>query len=55
MRGEVEVLSPKALCEMEFDCLLVAVGKRGVRPEIRSEIRALRPDLQEGSGWLFVA
>ena len=44
----------KALADTALDLLLVAVGARGARDEIRARLGALRPDLIEGVGWFAV-
>ena len=49
------VLGAQALCQLPVDLLLVAVAARGAREEIRADIQRLRPDLVEGTDWLFVA
>lgn len=54
-RQGVPVLDPAALAELRFDLLLVAVGARGARDEIRGRIRELRPELVEGRDWWAVA
>lgn len=53
-RHGVPVLPPERLPELRFDLLLVAVGSRGAREEIRARIAVLRPDLEEGRDWLAV-
>lgn len=45
------VRKPEALVGAELDVLLVAVGARGAREEIRGRIATLRPDLVEGRDW----
>jgi len=45
------VRRPEALVGAELDVLLVAVGSRGAREEIRARIAAMRPDLEEGRDW----
>jgi hypothetical protein len=54
-RHGVPILRPEALAELTFDLLLVAVGSRGARAEIRARIAALRPELVEGRDWWAVA
>lgn len=54
-RHGVPVLTPSHLPELRFDLLLVAVGSRGAREEIRVRIAQLRPDLEEGRDWLAIA
>ena len=53
-RQGVPVRPPEALVGLELDLLVVAVGARGARDEIREMLSALRPDLQEGRGWIAV-
>ena len=45
------VKKPDALVGAALDVLLVAVGSRGAREEIRARIAELRPDLEEGRDW----
>ena len=40
---------PAAL--LDLNMLLVAVGARGARNQIRNELATLRPDLVEGRNW----
>lgn len=54
-RRGVPVLHPEALPQLHFDLLLVAVGARGARDEIRGWIARLRPDLVEGRDWWALA
>lgn len=57
-RGQRQGLSiapPEALVGLPLDLLLVAVGARGARDEIRAALLRLRPDLEEGVGWIAVA
>lgn len=54
-RHGVPVLRPEALTQLRFDVLLVAVGARGAREEIRGRIAAMRPELVEGRDWFAVA
>ncbi|MES2637957.1 MAG: glycosyltransferase [Myxococcota bacterium] len=54
------VLRPEALSRLapnclEMDLLLVAVGARGAREEIRRRIAEMRPELVEGRDWWAVA
>ena len=49
------VLRPEALAGAELDVLLVAVGARGAREEIRGRIAEMRPELVEGKDWFAVA
>ena len=51
VRAQVPVMSPLALKHLHFDRLLVSVGTRGARAEIRADISRLRPDLIEGQAW----
>jgi hypothetical protein len=51
VRSGVPVLPPAALPDLELDMLLVAVGARGARDQIRNELAVLRPDLVEGHNW----
>jgi hypothetical protein len=53
-RGGRPLLQPEALAELEFDLLLVSVGRRGARELIRADIARLRPELQEGRDWWAV-
>ena len=50
-RGGRPLLLPDALTSLDFDVLLVAVGRRGARELIREDIQRLRPDLREGVDW----
>lgn len=54
-RYGIHVLRPESLVELEFDVLLVAVGARGAREEIRGRIATMRPELVEGRDWFAVA
>ncbi|MDP2311582.1 MAG: glycosyltransferase [Pseudomonadota bacterium] len=54
-RHGVPIARPEALVDLEFDLLLVAVGARGARDEIRLRIAAMRPELVEGRDWWAVA
>lgn len=54
-RQGVPLLNPDRLPELAFDLLLVAVGARGARDEIRGRIATMRPDLVEGRDWWAVA
>lgn len=49
------VQRPDALATASFDLLLVAVGARGARDEIRARIAAMRPELVEGRDWFAVS
>lgn len=51
VRSGVPVMPPAALADLETDLLLIAVGTRGARERIRSELTVLRPDLVEGQDW----
>ncbi len=53
-RHGVPVMRPEALAGLGFDLLLVAVGARGARDEIRGRIAEMRPDLVEGRDWWAV-
>ena len=50
-RGGTPLLPPAELASLEFDVLLVSVGRRGARELIRADIHRLRPDLVEGRDW----
>lgn len=54
-RGDLPIEPPEALADAEVDLLLVAVGARGAREEIRLRLRELRPDLVEGVGFIPLA
>lgn len=54
-RQGVPVLPPTALVGLDLDLLLVAVGARGARDEIRALLAELRPDLVEGRDWWALA
>ncbi len=54
-RQGVPVTPPGSLAHLPFDLLLVAVGSRGGREEVRGRIAALRPELVEGRDWFAVA
>ncbi len=54
-RQGAPILPPEALETLRFDLLLVAVGARGARDEIRGRIAAMRPELVEGRDWWAVA
>tara|TARA_Y100000588_G_scaffold111730_1_gene122584 strand:+ start:496 stop:1515 length:1020 start_codon:yes stop_codon:yes gene_type:complete len=51
IRSGIPVLPPAALPDLDLDMLLVAVGARGARDQIRHELAVLRPDLVEGQNW----
>lgn len=53
-RRGVPVVAPEAIASVELDLLIVAVGARGARAEIRRMLAALRPDLKEGTDWIAV-
>lgn len=53
-RQGVPVRPPAALAQAELDLLLVAVGARGARAEIRRMIGDIRPDFREGVHWVAV-
>ncbi|MDG1483035.1 MAG: glycosyltransferase family 2 protein [Myxococcota bacterium] len=53
-RQGVAVVAPERLADVVLDCLLVAVGARGARDEIRSLLAVIRPQLQEGRDWFAV-
>ena len=55
VRGSTPVVAVDELAHAELDLLIVTVGARGVRDQIRSQIHRLRPDLIEGKGWFAVA
>lgn len=54
-RQGVPVTPPGSLAQLGLDLLLVAVGSRGGREEVRAQIAALRPELVEGRDWFAVA
>jgi len=54
-RGGTPVLGVEELANSDIDLLLVTVGSRGVRDQLRSQILTLRPDLIEGTQWFAVA
>jgi len=54
-RSGIRVRPPEALVDLDLDHLVVAVGVRGVRERIRSEIQGLRPTWLEGQDWWAVA
>ena len=53
-RQGVPILAPENLEQIHVDRCLVAVGARGAREQIRTQIRALRPDWEEGLDWWAV-
>lgn len=54
-RHGVPVRAREDLEHLELDALVVAVGARGARAEIRERIAAWRPELVEGRDWWAVA
>ncbi len=54
-RQGVPVLPPDRLPTLSFDLLLVAVGARGARDEIRGRITLMCPGLVEGRDWWALA
>jgi len=55
VRSGIPVSAPEALAKLDLDHLLVAVGVRGAREQIRASLESLRPDLVEGIDWWAVA
>lgn len=53
-RQGLPVAPIEALVDVELDLLVIAVGARGAREEIRGRLAQLRPDLVEGQGWFAV-
>jgi glycosyltransferase involved in cell wall biosynthesis len=53
-RRGVPVMPPSHLPTADFDHLLVAVGVRGARSQIRAELQRLLPALTEGTHWWAV-
>lgn len=53
-RAGVPIRPPASLASLDLDLLLVAVGARGARDEIRGEIARMRPELVEGREWWAV-
>lgn len=53
-RQGIPVRPPQDLAQAELDLLLVAVGARGAREEIRKMLSDIRPDLCEGEHWVAV-
>ncbi|MSQ02501.1 MAG: glycosyltransferase [Myxococcales bacterium] len=49
------VVRPEVIVSERFDLLLVAVGSRGAREQIRAQIKRLRPDLVEGRDWFSLS
>jgi hypothetical protein len=54
-RSGVAIRPPEVLPGLGMDVLLVAVGVRGAREQIRAEIARLRPEWEEGRDWWAVA
>jgi len=54
-RHGVPIHNPSVLPDLTFDFLLVAVGARGARDEIRGRIAEMRPELVEGRDWWAVS
>ena len=54
-RQGIPVSPPAALATLDADLLLVAVGSRGARAVIRSDLAAIRPDWVEGVDWWALA
>lgn len=54
-RQGVPVSPVEAVAGADFELLLVAVGARGARQEIRERLAGLRPELVEGRDWFAVA
>lgn len=54
-RQGIPVRPTEAVADARFELLLVAVGSRGARQEIRERLVGLRPGLVEGRGWFAVA
>lgn len=54
-RRGIPISPPEMLAEMHFDILLVAVGARGAREQIRAQIGASCPELVEGKHWFALA
>jgi glycosyltransferase involved in cell wall biosynthesis len=54
-RQGVPVLPPSELVGLEVDLLLVAVGARGARDQIRDSIALSRPEWLEGRDWWCLA
>jgi len=52
--GEVPVVPPVALAELDVEILLVAVAARGARKIIRNRLGEVRPDWREGKDWWAV-
>ena len=53
-RQGVPIVPPESLGQIDAKHCLVAVGARGARAQIRAQIRALRPDWEEGRDWWAV-
>jgi glycosyltransferase involved in cell wall biosynthesis len=54
-RRGIVVQAPEALENIDPDLLIVAVGARGARKDIRACIHRLRPEWVEGQDWMAVA
>lgn len=54
-RRGISIAPPEELVKMDVDLLLVAVGARGAREQIRAQIQVMRPDLVEGKNWFALA
>lgn len=54
-RQGIPIRPPAELKQMQFDLLLVAVGARGAREQIRTQIALMRPELVEGKDWFALA
>ncbi len=54
-RGGTPVVGVEELSRTDIDLLIVTVGSRGVRDQLRGQICHLRPDLIEGESWFAVA
>ena len=54
-RQGVPVLPPSKLSDLDVNLVLVAVGARGARPQIRDSISLSRPDWIEGRDWWCLA
>ena len=53
-RHGVPILAPETLPDLEFDLLLVAVGLRDVKEEIRGQLAQIWPEGVEGEDWWAV-
>jgi hypothetical protein len=54
-RDGIAVRPPDELEKLAFDVLLIAVGARGARDQIRGEVQRMRPELVEGRDWFALA